>query len=233
MSPSRFLLALAVAVCASPALASGAASELHLLDAELTLAPRAADLAPRARVLVALADPAAATTAGGGLDFDLLGSTTAAPVDEAAERAGKRRRTMLNWHQGVGMALMAAELGTTVFGQLSYSDKFAGSAPANTNKWRGAHAAFAVSTLGLFATNGILALLAPSPPDRKYKLDRVMVHRISMALAAAGMIAQGYYGIRTSGREGYTDQAGIAKTHLAIGYATIAAMYVGVGAIAF
>jgi hypothetical protein len=54
-----------------------------------------------------------------------------------------------------------------------------------------------------------------------------------MALATVGMIAQGYYGFHTSGREGYLDQASIAKTHLVLGYATLAALTVGVGAITF
>lgn len=244
MSLVRLALALALAAGAAPALAHVEAAGYRLSDAELTLSPGrttaadldGADLRPHLE-LVALADPAGASSAGpaaGGLDFDLLGSAPAtAPADEAAARAAKRRRTMLSWHQGVGLALVATELGTTVAGQLNYGDKFGGAAPANTNRYRATHAVLAISTLGLFATNGAIALLAPAPPGRKLQLDRVMVHRISMALATAGMIAQGIYGFRTSGREGYLDQASLGKTHLVLGYATLAAFAVGVGVITF
>lgn len=240
MPLSRTLVALVAALAAARALAAEGGPGLRRLDAELALAPPrgvgssdpAADLGPR----LAMADPASATTAtpGAGLDFDLLGAAApAAPVDAAAERASRRRRAMLSWHQGIGLALVAAELGTTVVGQLNYADKFAGTAPANTDRYRGAHAALAVSTLGLFAANGLLALLTPAPPGRKLQLDRVMVHRVSMALAAAGMIAQGVTGFGTSGREGYLDQKSRARTHLVLGYATLAAFTAGVGAITF
>lgn len=231
---ARCALTLLAVAAASPARAADG-TRPRLLDAELTLARGAGpDLSAPRPLLAAAAEPAAAgTAAGGGLDFDLLGAASTAPADPAAERAARRRRTLLTWHQGVGLALVAAELGTTITGQLNYRDKFAGTAPADTNRYRATHAAFAVSTLGLFAANGVLALLAPAPPGRKVQLDRVMVHRISMALAAAGMIAQGISGFRTSGREGYLDQASLARTHLVIGYATLAAMTVGVGAITF
>lgn len=243
----RACLALSLSLAAAPALAHGAAAEARLLVAGLTLAPGSratgaggADLRLHPGRLVAAADapaPAPADAATGALDFDLLGAgpdaARADPNADAEARTLKRRRKLLEWHQGVGLALVAAELGTTVAGQLSYQDKFAGTAPANTNRYRMTHALFAASTLGLFAANGVLALLTPAPPGRKLQLDRVMVHRISMALAAAGMIAQAYYGFHTSGREGYLDQARIARTHLAIGYATLGAITIGVGAIAF
>jgi hypothetical protein len=61
----------------------------------------------------------------------------------------------------------------------------------------------------------------------------VRVHKIFMALATAGMIAQAYYGIQTRNREGYLDQQQIAKTHLIIGYGTLAATAVAVGVIVF
>ena len=51
--------------------------------------------------------------------------------------------------------------------------------------------------------------------------------------AAAGMLAQGVLGVYTSQREGYLNQEQFAKMHLAIGYGTLAAMTVGVGALVF
>jgi hypothetical protein len=250
MRPAAVLAVCLAAALPTAARADSAPSDLglRLLDPSLTLSERApADLEVRPALLVARAgaekgaerkDGAGAAApkkaaAQGSLDFDLLGDAPAPSPDAAATDAAlKTRRKLLNWHQGLGLTLVALEVGTTVLGQLSYNDKFSGSAPANTNKYRVPHAAFAVSTLGVFAANGIIALLAPAPA-RKLQLDRVMVHRISMALAAVGMAAQAYYGFHTSGREGYVDQASIARTHLAIGYATFAAFAVGVGALAF
>jgi hypothetical protein len=54
-----------------------------------------------------------------------------------------------------------------------------------------------------------------------------------MALATAGMIAQAVYGIQTRNREGYLDQQDIAKTHLLLGYGTLAATGIAVGALVF
>jgi hypothetical protein len=252
--------AAALAVCltlALPALARADAATdfgLRLLDASLTLSSDrpAPDLEVRPELLVARAAAEKSADQKGGekkpdqkgaapkkpadqgsLDFDLLGAAPAPSADAAATDAAlKTRRKMLTWHQGLGLTLVALEVGTTVLGQLSYNDKFSGTAPANTNKYRTSHAVFAISTLGVFAANGIIALLAPAP-GRKLQFDRVMVHRVSMALAAVGMAAQAYYGFHTSGREGYQDQASIAKTHLVIGYATFAAFATGVGVLAF
>lgn len=243
MRPCRCAVAVALLLGAAPALARAGGGDLRLLDAALTLGSvrgaageGGADLDARPGTLVATADPGGATTAGpaaGGLEFDLLGAAPAPSAADVAEgKAAKTRRKLLSWHQGIGLALIATELGTTVVGQLNYQDKFGGSAPANTNRYRATHAALALSTLGLFAANGVIALLAPAP-GRKLQLDRVMVHRISMAVATVGMIAQGIYGFRTSGREGYLDQASTARTHLVVGYATLAAFGVGVGAITF
>jgi hypothetical protein len=219
-----------------------------LLDAELTLsdaAPPAAtpDLAVRpGLVLAAVADPAkkdgkpdegkkaTPATAPGDLDFDLLGE--AKPPADAPDAADmKLRRKLLTWHQGLGLGLVALQLGTTAVGQLNYRDKFG--TPANTNKWRMPHAALAYATTAVFALNGALALAAPAPVKREWRMDRVMVHRISMFTAAAGMAAQVGLGVYTATREGYVNQRSMAKTHLYIGYGTLAALLTGVSVLVF
>jgi hypothetical protein len=141
------------------------------------------------------------------------------------------RRGMLGLHQALGMGLIGLQLATTTAGQLNYSDRFANG--PSTGRYQLTHAALAYSTLGLFAVNGLVALLAPSPPGRTYGMDRVMVHRLAMLAAAAGMVAEGVIGIQTRNREGYLNQERLATTHLAIGYATLGAMTIGVGAIVF
>jgi hypothetical protein len=173
--------------------------------------------------------PAPHSPAAGSLDFDLLGDAPAPPP--AADGGQLRlRRTMLTVHQSLGFGLVALQLGTTVLGQLNYSDKFAGS---NTGKYETAHALTAYSTLGLFAATGLLALLAPKPIHRDGGFDRVTLHKIAMLTAAAGMVAQGVLGIATREREGFRDQQSAATAHLVIGYVTLGAVLTGVSALVF
>jgi hypothetical protein len=177
-------------------------------------------------------DPQPAPAAGGdagGMDFDLLGEAKP-PPDAADAGALRRRRQMLTAHQAIGFGLLGTQLATTVAGQLNYSDKFGGSP---TGRYQMTHAALAYTNLALFAVNGAIALLAPSPVKRSWEMDRVMVHRIAMFTAAAGMLAQGVLGVYTHQREGYLNQEQFATAHLAIGYGTLAAMAVGVGALVF
>ena len=96
------------------------------------------------------------------------------------------------------------------------------------------HQVLSYTTFAAFLTGGTLALLAPRPagkPNRGW--DRVRVHKLGMALATAGMIAQAVVGIHTRQREGYLDQQQIGKTHLIIGYGTLAATGIAVGALVF
>ncbi len=143
----------------------------------------------------------------------------------------RTRRKYLQAHQRVGLGILALEVATVVVGQLNYNDKFG---TANTGKYVLPHQVLAYTTFGVFAIGGTLALLAPRPankPDRGW--DRVRVHKLAMLLATAGMVAQAVYGIQTRNREGYLDQQQIAKTHLVIGYGTLAATGVAVGALVF
>ncbi len=198
------------------------ARALHLLDRQLSL-----DVGDPAPLLVALA----ADPPPGDLDFDLLGKPKPPPTTPEEDARMKKRRTYLQWHQKAGLTMLALETATVVVGQLNYDDKFG---TANTGRYVLPHKALAYTTFVAFATAGTLALLAPRPkdkPDRGW--DRVRVHKIFMALATVGMIAQAYYGIQTRNREGYLDQQQIAKTHLIIGYGTLAATGVAVGALVF
>lgn len=233
MTPPRsasrlLLLALAAALAPSPARA------LHLLEEPLSLRdsmPAGAVLLAAARPAPAPARPGLAAARPGSLDFDLLGKPP--PVRLEDETRMRRRRSMLNWHQGIGMGLVALQLGTTVVGQLDYSDKYA-SDPAQTGRYELSHSVLAYTTLGVFAVNGAIALLAPRPkasPRRGF--DRVWVHRLGMLAATAGMLSQGALGVYTDQREGRLDQAKYARTHLVLGYATAAAVGVAVGALVF
>lgn len=165
------------------------------------------------------------------LDFDLL-DAPAPPAVKIDDAAMKQRRSMLDLHQKAGLGLLALELATTVVGQLNYNDKYGANAPV-TGRYELSHTVLAYSTLGVFAATGAIALFAPANPVKKTQYDRLTLHKVGMALATAGMVAQGVVGIYADSREGRIDQAQIAKTHLVIGYATLAAVGVAVGALIF
>lgn len=198
--------------------------------------PAAADLLLDDRLALDLAAPVAlslaATPPDPSLDFDLLGAPKA-PAQKIDDAAMKRRRAMLDLHQKIGLGLVALQAATTVVGQLNYSDKYGGSAPPVTGRYELSHSVLAYGTLGVFAVNGAIALLAPGSQVKKKEWDRTTLHKVGMALAAAGMAAQGVVGIWADRREGYLDQKRLATTHLVIGYATLVAVGVGVGAIVF
>jgi hypothetical protein len=212
---SRATAALVAALLASPI---AARAEATLLDEELVLAD-----APSPDLTVA------APANGASMDFDLLGEATP-PPDAPNARALRLRRKMLTAHQAIGFGLVGLQLAATGVGQLNYSDRFAGG--PSTARYELTHATLAYTTLGVFATNGLLALLAPSPGTPR-KLDRVMIHRIAMFTAAAGIATQVVLGITTRERVGRLDQERLATAHLVVGYATLAAVLTGVGALVF
>ena len=163
------------------------------------------------------------------LDFDLLGKAPPGLLVDPA--AVSRRRTMLTLHQGVGLGMFAIALANTVVGQLNYSDRFANG--PSSGRFELAHEITATATLVTFAGTGLLALLAPTPIPKEGGFDRLTVHKISMATATAGMVAETILGLYTASREGYLNQPDFAAVHLAIGYLTFAAISLGVGVIVF
>jgi hypothetical protein len=222
---SRLLIPLACAALAGQPTSARAAARLleHPLHAPVALA--SGSLGPRVVELALAAEPT-----GPGADFDLLGEPPPPPPSDAGRM--RTRRFMLKTHQALGIGLVAAQVSNTVVGQLNYGDKF-GSAN-NTNRYAELHSATAWTNLGLFALTGGVALFAPSPAgktDAGY--DRVKLHKIAMIAATAGMLAQGGLGLYTASREGFENQSSIAKVHLALGYATTAALLAGVGFIVF
>lgn len=169
------------------------------------------------------------------LGFDLLGpQAKAAPAEEGKvdERKVALRRKLLTYHPLLGIGLLACETATVVLGQLNYTDRFGGG--PSSGRYERAHLILAASTAVLFVGTGSLALLAPNPLGKKHQgLDRVLLHKIGMFTAAAGMAAEIALGIYTTRREGYLNQQSLARTHLAIGYVTLAATYFGVGSLVF
>jgi hypothetical protein len=214
---------------------SGSAFDLRLRPPAALLLARHAKH-PKAPALPDAAPPApqpAPSEAGGpDLGFDLLGpgEKPAAVVTADDERMSLRRK-MLTVHPVLGIGLLVCETATVVMGQLNYSDRFGGG-PAS-GRYELSHKLLAWSTSALFVGTGALAIFAPSSDKRHQGFDRVVLHKIGMFTSTAGMVAQMVLGIYTVSREGYQNQESFASAHLAIGYVTLAATYLGVGSIVF
>jgi len=163
-------------------------------------------------------------------DFNLL------PPERAPDEATKqrdlelmhdlqRRRTMLRYHQIGGYATLATVTAAVVLGQLNYLDKYAGG--GDTGKWVTPHAIAAFTAAGVFTATGLLAVLAPSPLEKPARIDTATLHKIAMAVATAGLVAQVVLGPITASKEGQVSQRDYALAHQIIGYTTLAATYTG------
>jgi hypothetical protein len=145
--------------------------------------------------------------------------------DEALMRQLGRRRTMLQLHQYGGYATMATLTVAVVLGQLNYLDKYGGG--GDTGRWMTPHTIAAFTAAGVFATTGVLAILAPSPLEKRARLDTVMLHRIAMIVATAGMVTQIVLGPIIGSKEGQLSQRDFALAHQIVGYTTLLATYTG------
>ncbi|NOK03709.1 MULTISPECIES: hypothetical protein [Myxococcus] len=166
---------------------------------------------------------------GDSLDFDLLEpaeAAAAAQVDPDLEKRIGRRRTMLKLHQGLGFAMAAGLVGTTVVGQLQFNDSFRGG--GDDRNLLGLHRGLAIGTSALFATVGLLGVLAPEPFEKEFRWDTITVHKMFMALATVGMVAQIVLGIMATDRFGRLSETDIATAHQISGYVTLGAVSAGV-----
>ncbi len=167
---------------------------------------------------------------GDDMDFDLLeeplDSAAAAQVDPELDKRIRRRRTMLKLHQGIGFAMSASLLTTTVLGQLQFNDSFRGG--GDDRNLLGLHRGFAIGTAALFATGGLLGLLAPEPFEKEFQWDTVTFHKMFMALATAGMLAQIILGVMATDRYGRLSETNFATAHQVVGFTTMGAVSAGV-----
>jgi len=161
------------------------------------------------------------------LDFDLLGGGGARPADAALEREVARRRTFLQVHQALGLATLAATAATLVVGQLDFDDRFrGGGATGQYHPW---HTGLAYTSAALFAAAGAAAILAPVPYPKKLQLDTATLHKTSMAIATAGMIAEIALGIASRKSAGTLRERDLAAAHQVVGYVTFGALGAGAG----
>ena len=118
-----------------------------------------------------------------------------------------------------------------MFGQLNYNDKYGGG--GDTGRWYDWHKYSALTSAALFAATGALAVFAPSPLEKPARLDTAMLHKISMGVATAGMVAQIVLGFVTASKGGSVSQRDYALAHQVVGYTTFAATAVGFGVLTF
>jgi hypothetical protein len=171
---------------------------------------------------------------GNDLGFDLLGEEKPKPpsADQLQlEHRLRTRRRMLTLHQGVGLGTLALLAGTVVVGQLNYSDKFGGNAPSA--RYETPHELLALATLVGFTATGVLGLLAPVPDEKPHHFDTVAAHKLAMAGATLGMLAEAGLGLYTQTHEGLSGQRSLAQAHQVIGYSTLGLMGIGAGALLF
>jgi hypothetical protein len=175
-------------------------------------------------------------------DFDLGEKPQVSPAEEAAQkrraeeldRKVKLRRKMLVAHQAIGFTTLGVMAATLVVGQLNYVARYGGfNNGQDYDRFQLPHLGLAISSSALFTTLGILGVAAPNPYPKPIKLDSALVHKVTMALATAGMVTQMILGPITTAFEGKLNQRDMALGHLVVGYATWGFMATGVIAYTF
>ncbi len=171
--------------------------------------------------------PAAQNPQSPALNFDLFTDDkkpTASPDDvQRLADSANLRRLRLRKHQIWGIATWALMATTAIIGQLNYNDVY-GSGGGRTGNYLWPHRLLGYSTGLSFAIAGTYALLAPTPYKKPLRFDSSLVHRIAAAAATVGMVAQVALGFYTARKADAGNPDGLqtdAKTHLAIGYATL------------
>ena len=232
--PRLAVVALVCVVFGSPA---AVRAQLAPADAASPMAPPDTSRPPTDAAAAAVDTPAAK---GADLSFDLFDDKpkdSAAQTQQQIQRAlavehqARLRRRMLTAHQAFGFSTLAVFAATLIIGQLNYQDKYVSG--DFTGRYELAHLALGTTTAVMFTTTGLLAMLAPTPYAKRYRLDTAMIHRVAMALATAGMVTQMVLGPIIDTHAGRLDQPQLALGHLVVGYASFAFMLTGTLAYVF
>jgi hypothetical protein len=140
----------------------------------------------------------------------------------------RRRRTMLELHQLAGFATLASLTVAVTLGQLDYLDKYAGG--GDSGRWIAPHAVASYTAAAIFTGTALLAVLAPNPTEKPFRLDTATLHKVAMSIATLGYASQIVLGILAARSEGSQAspaarlrQRDFALAHQIIGYTTFAA----------
>jgi hypothetical protein len=138
---------------------------------------------------------------------------------------------MLQLHQGLGFAMAAGLTTTVVLGQLQLNDSFRGG--EDNRKLLPWHRGFVIGTSALFVTVGMLGVLAPTPYEKPPRWDTVRFHKLFMAIATVGMLAQAVLGHLAVENYGDLSEPRLVTAHQIVGYATLGAVAAGMVSLAF
>src|SRR2546425_1139752 len=156
-----------------------------------------------------------------------LETTLHGTVELNGDKQAQEVAVKLQLHQVGGLLTLASLGATVIFGQLNYNDLYGGG--GSTRRWYDWHRYSALTSAALFAGTGALALFAPSPLEKRLRLDTAMLHRIAMGVATAGLATQIVLGFVTAGKGGSLSQRDFALAHQIVGYSTFGATAVGFG----
>ena len=78
-----------------------------------------------------------------------------------------------------------------------------------------------------------LSIFAPSPLEKRIRLDTATIHKAAMFTAAAGMLALAILGPIIASKEGQISQRDWALAHQIVGYTTLAATATGAVVLTF
>jgi hypothetical protein len=144
---------------------------------------------------------------------------------ERLERRVHLRRKMLVWHQAFGFITLATLAAANILGTLAFEDKYGSG--NDTQRFKNWHLGLGIGASATFATSAALALFAPNPYPKPVKLDLALLHKVSMAVAAACFVAQLIIGPIMADSDGKLYQRNLAVSHLTVGWAAFGFMSVG------
>jgi hypothetical protein len=140
----------------------------------------------------------------------------------------QRRRHLLVWHRVLGFATLTLLAAANVLGTLNYYDKYDARGIDN-GAFTGWHEGLSIGATATFGVSGVLGLVARGPdPQRQLKRGRALAHKISMAAAAVGFVAEIVLGSVAGISDGKLYQRDLAVSHVALGWATFGFLGAGV-----
>lgn len=131
------------------------------------------------------------------------------------------RRTMLTIHQIGGFLTLGSLIATDYFGQKSLNSPNTG---LRSDPYRNTHQTLVTSTIALYATTGLLAILSPPPLIRRDETSTTTIHKTLAWIHVAGMILTPIIGntIFKRGPAGRYADLSQARFHQISAYATTA-----------
>jgi hypothetical protein len=160
-------------------------------------------------------------------NFDLFGDTEqkqAELADPELEHQIHKRRSMLKTHQILGLTTLGLMTATAVVGQINYGHMYGSNADGNDN-FRVPHMVLSYTTAASFLTTAGFSVLAPEPVEREtHGIDTVVLHKIAVIGASAGMLAQaglGFSAARSADAGHPTRPGDLAAIHQVIGWTTL------------